>query len=101
MRSVCPIVNTIPISHPGDDIETLELLQFRLHGADGKTGSSLNLSHVKRCIGRNTLSEITLKKCAFQLDFTSFISLSKQAGQIPWLNLASVWSLTYFSTWFQ
>jgi hypothetical protein len=33
--------------------------------------------------------------------FLFFISLSKQAGQIPWLNLASVWSLTYFSTWFQ
>jgi len=53
MRSVCPIVNTIPVSHPGDDIETLEFLQFRLHGADGKTGSSLDLSHVERRVGRN------------------------------------------------
>jgi hypothetical protein len=36
MRSVCPIVNTIPVSHPGDDIETLELLQFQVNSPENE-----------------------------------------------------------------
>jgi len=31
MGGVCPIINTISVLHSGEDIETLEFLQFRLY----------------------------------------------------------------------
>ncbi len=51
MGGIGPIINSIAVPYSGDDIETLELLQFRLYGADGETGLALDLAHVERRIG--------------------------------------------------
>src|SRR5450759_4391579 len=51
---ICPVINTIPVLHPGDNIETMEFLEFRLHSADGKTGSSLNFTHMECCLWLNS-----------------------------------------------